>query len=131
MANYVNPFGDWREGANAFFNWVHPIGGGTLDDATQETYSGQTGLGALGANLVRSWRTGRANNFSAWLNDNFGRLQNQYNQVASMPGNENLGWLDWLAQRQSNIMSDYATSAPVEQGYRPYDFINLRTRWQR
>lgn len=132
MAGYVNPFAEWQGGANQFSNWVQgPDPNNARPSSWYDTYEGTTGLGALGANITRSWNRNRANAFSSWLNDNYTRLQNEYNYAAGQQGNSNLNWMDWLAQRTGNIMTDYGTSAPVEQGYRPWDFINLRTRWQR
>jgi hypothetical protein len=133
MPTYVNPFGDTSGGQSDFSSWVGNNGQGARPSSWYDVYEGDKrfGLGALAANLVRSWRGGQPAAFTAWLNNMQPVLESQYAAAADKPGNENLNWMDWLAQRQSNIMSDYATASPVEAGYRPWDYINLRTRWQR
>jgi hypothetical protein len=132
MASYVNPFGDTSGGQQAFSRWVAgDANGQARDSAWYDTYEGSKGLGALAANLVRSWRGGQPQAFTSWLQNQLPLYEAQYYSVADQPGNQNLNWMDWLAQRQSNIMSDYATASPVEAGQRPWDYLNLRTRWQR
>jgi hypothetical protein len=130
MPSYVNPFGDTSGGQRDFASWVTgDVPGEKRPSSWYDTYEGSKGLGALAANLVRSWRGGQPAAFTSWLQNQLPLYEAQFASVGDK--SPDLNWMDWLAQRQSNIMSDYATAAPVEAGYRPWDFINLRTRWQR
>jgi hypothetical protein len=131
MPSYANPFGSWQGGASEFNRWLHPNAQSDIPPLIQDSYKGATGLGALSNNMVKSWTMTRGDNFKDWLNNRFNSLNSQYEQEAMAPGNTGLQWLDWLSQKASNIMTDYATASPVEQGARPYDYVNLRTRWQR